>query len=153
MRDTTAMTTTTLEMMTLICALGSGLIAGFFFAFSILVMRALGTRPAPHGIAAMQSINVVVINPWFLIAFFGTALACLLAIAAALLRWDDPRALYWIVGSNLFNGDFSSSEGAFTVGIGVRGLIGKRVIVGAEARVGWELHIRLDGIIGVQFGR
>jgi uncharacterized membrane protein len=39
-------------------------------------MRALGRLPAPHGIAAMQSINVAVINPAFLGAFLGTAALC-----------------------------------------------------------------------------
>ena len=92
----------TLELLTLVCALGSGLIGGFFFAFSICVMKALGKIPSPQGIAAMQSINVVVINPWFLTAFFGTAAACLLAIIASLSRWGDPRALYWLIGGVLY---------------------------------------------------
>jgi len=92
----------TLDLLTLICALGCGLIAGFFFAFSICVMKALGRLPPPQGIAAMQSINVVVINPWFLMAFFGTAVACLSAIAVSLSRWGDPRAQYWLVGSVLY---------------------------------------------------
>ena len=48
---------------------------------------------------------------------------------------------------------FTSTEGAFTAGGGVRTLIGRRVFVGAEARVGWELHIRLNALIGIQFGR
>ena len=47
---------------------------------------------------------------------------------------------------------FTSSEGAFTAGGGVRALAGRRVIVGAEARVGWELHIRLNGFVGVRLG-
>lgn len=45
---------------------------------------------------------MVVINPWFLTAFFGTAVACLSAIAVALSRWDDPRAPYWFIGSVLY---------------------------------------------------
>ena len=48
---------------------------------------------------------------------------------------------------------FTSTEGAFTAGGGVRTLIGQRVFIGAEARVGWELHVRLNALIGVQFGR
>ncbi len=48
---------------------------------------------------------------------------------------------------------FTSTEGAFTAGGGVRTLIGRRVFVGAEARVGWELHVRLNALIGIQFGR
>jgi hypothetical protein len=43
-------------------ALGSGLMAGAFFAFSTFVMRALARLPAAEGIAAMQSINVAAIN-------------------------------------------------------------------------------------------
>ncbi|WP_010496926.1 hypothetical protein [Paenibacillus elgii] len=46
-------------------ALGSGLIAGLFFAFSTFVMSALARLPAEQGIAAMQSINVTVLNPLF----------------------------------------------------------------------------------------
>src|SRR3990172_7116821 len=57
-----------------IAALGSGLIGGVFFAFSALVMKALGRLPPAGGIAAMQSINVAVLNPVFFGAFFGTAI-------------------------------------------------------------------------------
>jgi uncharacterized membrane protein len=48
---------------TLFTALGCGLMAGFFFAFSAFVMKALARHSAAEGIAAMQSINVAVINP------------------------------------------------------------------------------------------
>jgi uncharacterized membrane protein len=90
------------EVMTLIAALGSGLVAGFFFAFSICVMHALAKIPIAQGVAAMQSINVAVINPWFLGAFFGTAAVCLVTVATALLRWPDPRAIYWLMGGALY---------------------------------------------------
>ncbi|MFN2445520.1 MAG: hypothetical protein ABR606_08045 [Vicinamibacterales bacterium] len=54
-----------LDIVTLVAAIGCALVAGIFFAFSTAVMKALGTLPPAHGIAAMQSINVVIINPWF----------------------------------------------------------------------------------------
>ena len=44
----------TLFALTLVSALGCGLIAGAFFAFSSFVMKALGRLPPPQGIAAMQ---------------------------------------------------------------------------------------------------
>ena len=47
-------------------ARGSGVVGGVFFAFSSFVMAALARRPAHEGIAAMQSINVVVLNRSFL---------------------------------------------------------------------------------------
>ena len=64
--------------LTLVAALGCGLMAGLFFAFSVSVMKALARLPSAEGIAAMQSINVAIINPVFLAAFFGTAAACVL---------------------------------------------------------------------------
>ena len=68
-----------------------------FFAFSTFVMGALGRLPAAHGIAAMQSINVVVINPLFLGVFIGTAGLCALLVAAALFTWQQPGAMLLLV--------------------------------------------------------
>jgi uncharacterized membrane protein len=91
-----------LDLVTLLSALGCGLVAGVFLAFSTFVMKALGALPPPQSIAAMQSINVAVINPWFFLPFFGTAAACVVMIIASLLRWHDPRAAYWLAGSLLY---------------------------------------------------
>ena len=88
--------------LTLIAALGCGLIAGVFFAFSTFVMKALARLPPGEGIAAMQSINIVVLNPSFLGTFLGTAAACVLALISSLLRWHAPEALYLFAGSALY---------------------------------------------------
>jgi uncharacterized membrane protein len=96
------MFTYVLFALTLLSALGTGLIAGAFFAFSTFVMGALGRLPAAHGIAAMQSINVVVINPWFLGVFVGTAAACAFLVVAALLVWQEPGAMLLVVGALLY---------------------------------------------------
>ncbi len=92
---------------TLLAALGSGLIAGTFFAFSAFVLGALARLPAHSGIAAMQSIIAAIKTSLFLAVFFGTAaLAALLGIAAP-LRWSEPGALYLLIGSLLYlNGPF-----------------------------------------------
>ena len=90
------------RVLTLISALGSGLMAGFFFAFSVSVMKALGRLPPAQGIAAMQSINVVVINPVFLIAFFGTAVSCVAVVISALRAWPGPGAAYLLAGGLLY---------------------------------------------------
>lgn len=83
-------------------ALGSGGVAGFFFAFSICVMRALARLPPDQGIAAMQSINVVVLNPGFFTAFFGTAMVCILLTVFSLFNWSAAHALYLLAGSVLY---------------------------------------------------
>ncbi len=57
--------TSLIDLALLLSAVGCGLMAGFFFAFSICVMKALEALPPAQGIAAMQSINVAVINPCF----------------------------------------------------------------------------------------
>ena len=53
------MMTGVLYAATLASALGCGLVAGVFFAFSTFVMPALKRLPPAHGIAVMQSINKV----------------------------------------------------------------------------------------------
>lgn len=91
-----------LFVLTLATALGCGLIAGVFFAFSSFVMKALARLPPAQGIAAMQSINVAVLNRWFLAPFMGTAAACALLIVSALVRWGDIEAILTLVGSALY---------------------------------------------------
>jgi uncharacterized membrane protein len=91
-----------LFILTFAAALGCGLIAGVFFAFSTFVMNALARRPSAEGIAAMQSINITVINPWFMTAFLGTAVACILLTISSLLRWSQPGVIYLLVGSLLY---------------------------------------------------
>jgi uncharacterized membrane protein len=87
---------------TLVSALGSGLVAGIFFAFSTFVMGALGRLPAEQGIAAMQSINVVVLNPLFLGVFLGTAALCLLIAVIAFFARQEPAAIYLFAGCALY---------------------------------------------------
>ena len=82
--------------------LGSALIAGVFFAFSSFVMKALARMPSHQGIAAMQSVNVVVINPTFLGTFMGTAVLCLLVALLAIKGWGTPSAPFYLVGALLY---------------------------------------------------
>jgi uncharacterized membrane protein len=87
--------------------LGSGLVAGVFFAFAAFLMTALGRLPAPSAITAMQSITSAIKSPLFLLLFFGTAaLAAVLGLAAP-LRWSEPGSGYILLGALLFiNGPF-----------------------------------------------
>ncbi len=70
-------------------ATGAGLIGGLFFAFSNFIMRALARLPGAHGMAAMQSINVTVVNPAFLLVFFGTGGAALWLAISAIRSWGE----------------------------------------------------------------
>ena len=96
------------DILSTICAVGSGVVAGVFFAFSTSVMAALGRLPAAQGIAAMQTINVVIINPLFLTFFMGTAVACVAAVFVCIsfeqgnrLSWTLTASALYVVGSFL----------------------------------------------------
>lgn len=91
-----------LFLLTLLSALGCGLMAGFFFAFSACVMDALSRLPAAQAITAMQTINVVVLNRWFFAAFLGTAAACVFLGASSLWMGNEPGALYRLIASALY---------------------------------------------------
>jgi uncharacterized membrane protein len=91
-----------LFVVTLLSALGCGLVAGVFFAFSGFVMKALGRLPPEQGIAAMQSINVVVINPLFLLVFVGSAAGGALLAVWAPFRWHEPGSPYLVLGGVLY---------------------------------------------------
>ena len=91
-----------LFVLTLVTAVACGLVAGFFFAFSTTVMKALTRLPAPQGLAAMQTINVVVINPLVMLALFGTGVACAVLVVAAVVEWGEAYAVYLLVGGLLY---------------------------------------------------
>jgi uncharacterized membrane protein len=86
----------------IIALLGCAMIGGIFFAFSNFIMKALARLPSPEGMAAMQSINVVVLNPLFLGVFMGTAATSLLVVIIAIMGWGTPAAPYFLVGALLY---------------------------------------------------
>lgn len=91
-------------------AVGSGLMAGIFFAFSAVVMPALQRRPAAEGIAAMQTMNVVIANPLFVLIFVGTGVASAATIVLSLVdtaRSGAPAAVggvLYLVGAIVVTG-------------------------------------------------
>jgi uncharacterized membrane protein len=87
-------------------AIGALLTAGIFFAFSNFVMRGLARLPAGEGAAAMNSINVTVVNPVFMALFLGAGLTCAALAVMSLLSIPEPAevkiiaaAAVYIVGS------------------------------------------------------
>ena len=67
---------------------------------------------------------------------------------------------FLVIGAGVFqtresflSGTFTSREGAFTAGGGVRALVGDRVTAGVDARIGWEAHLRVGGFVGLVLGQ
>lgn len=87
-------------------AVGCGMMAGLFFVFSSFVMRALAAQAHPGGMTAMQSINVLILNPLFMILFMGTALASLavliLLIHRAVVQVVIPGTSWLAIGCLLY---------------------------------------------------
>lgn len=85
-----------------ITLLGSALVGGVFFAFSSFVMKALARVPSSEGIAAMQAINVVVINRSFLGAFIGTALLSIGILLLVLVNQSHPATKFFVGGATFY---------------------------------------------------
>lgn len=83
-------------------AVGAALVSGIFYAFSTFIMQALGRLAPREGIAAMQSINVVVINPMFMLAFFGTGVLCAAAVVFSLIADTTGTLFPTAVGGALY---------------------------------------------------
>ena len=89
-------------ILTFAAALGSGIMAGLFFIFSTTIMTALARLPAGQGAAAMNSINVVILNPLFLTIFMGTALICAILAVKAIIGWSGAGSAWLLAGSLLY---------------------------------------------------
>jgi uncharacterized membrane protein len=86
--------------LTMIAALGSAVIAGVFFVFSVAIMRALERITPFSGMWAMQSINIYILNPMFLGVFLGTGIICAGLAIGAVVRWHLPGAA-WLLGGTM----------------------------------------------------
>lgn len=91
-----------LDTLPLLASLGAAIVGGVFFAFSSFVMRALAQRPAAEGIAAMQAINRVVLNPGFLGVFVGTAVLAGICVLAGFFPWGEPKSALLLAAGLLY---------------------------------------------------
>ncbi|RMI35599.1 anthrone oxygenase family protein [Nocardia stercoris] len=73
----------------------TGLLAGLYYGYACSVMGALGQSDDKTFVEVMNRINVVIVNPWFMISFLGSA--GLSVLAAIFYRAPDQRrVLLWI---------------------------------------------------------
>lgn len=132
-----------------VAALGSGLAAGVFFAFSTFVMSGLARLPAPAGIAAMNAINVTVVTPIFMSLLFGTALVVAVVGVLALMNWHMAGSAYALIGALLYLAGVIVVTIVFNVPLNDQlAAVAPESAVGAElwqnylsAWVGWN-HVR-----------
>ncbi len=87
------------ELLIVGTAIACSTMGGVFFAFSTFVMQGLRRLSPAQGMAAMQSINFTAVTPIFMKALFGTAAACVVVGAGALIDWQGMTSTYLIAGS------------------------------------------------------
>ncbi len=83
-------------------AIGCGLLAGLYFAFSTFIMRALDRTGAEAGAAAMNAINLQILRSPFMPFFLGTTVSSAILALIALLRWGEPGSLSTLLGGVLY---------------------------------------------------
>jgi uncharacterized membrane protein len=83
-------------------AIGCGLLAGLYFAFSAVVMPALGRIEQAQGVSAMNSINSTILKSWFMPLFFGTTLASLPLVIIGIVRKGEPGAMPMVAGGLIY---------------------------------------------------
>ena len=83
-------------------AIGGGAMAGAYFAFSGFIMAALRRAGPAVGIAAMNSINVVILRSLFMPLFWGTTLASAALAVIALSGWNAIAAKAMFAGGAVY---------------------------------------------------
>ena len=86
------MTTVSITLLVWFGALGCGIMAGIYFAFSTFIMSSLAKIETNSGIAAMQSINRVILRSPFMPLFWGTSIASLAVIFLAINLLDGTAS-------------------------------------------------------------
>jgi len=91
-----------LEPALIAAVIGSGVMAGLFFVFSISVMKSLKELKRAEGIRAMQSINRTIVRPIFLLVFIGTPLVCLFLLVRTFAHMDQIHGQLTAIGSIVY---------------------------------------------------
>ena len=83
-------------------ALSSGLIAGVYFAFSVFIMQAFDKIGAAQAIAAMNSINEIILRSLFMPLFFGSSIISVLLIIIAFAQWSEVGSVLILIGGTVY---------------------------------------------------
>src|SRR5687768_4659583 len=86
-----------LNMLLIITATLTGLMAGLFFAWSVSVTPGIGKLPDKEYLASFQTMNRAIINPLFLICFLGTAV--LLPVCTFRQYAHQVPVAFWLLSS------------------------------------------------------
>ena len=83
-------------------AIGCGLLAGVYFAFSAFIMTSLARIAPAAGIAAMNSINIEIVKSLFMPMFIGTTLTAAGLAGLGIFRWSEPGSIALLAGGIIY---------------------------------------------------
>jgi uncharacterized membrane protein len=83
-------------------AIGCGVMAGIYFAFSTFIMTALARTGAAPGVAAMNAIDVEIVRSLFMPLFLGTTLSSAALAVIAGFRLGAPGAVAMLAGGAVY---------------------------------------------------
>jgi uncharacterized membrane protein len=83
-------------------AVGCGVLAGVYFAFSTFVMASLARIAPAAGAAAMKAINIEIVHSLFMPLFLGTTLTGAALAVLAFFRWGEPGAIAMLAGGGIY---------------------------------------------------
>ncbi|WP_370881114.1 anthrone oxygenase family protein [Rhizobium mesoamericanum] len=121
-------------------AIGSGLVAGIFFAFSTFIMTSFARIPTEQGIAAMNSINVTIVRSPFMLLFVPTAVFCLVIAAVAFFNWRGGISVWMLSGAILYV--FASFLSTIVFNVPMNDALAKVSGSGAEATALWATYLK-----------
>jgi uncharacterized membrane protein len=121
-------------------AIGSGVVAGIFFAFSTFIMTSFARIPAEQGIAAMNSINVTIVRSPFMLLFVPTVVLCLVIAAFAFFNLREGISVWMLAGAVLYI--FASFLSTIVFNVPMNDALAKVGGGGAEATALWASYLK-----------
>ncbi|GAA0272818.1 DUF1772 domain-containing protein [Alteraurantiacibacter aestuarii] len=83
-------------------AISAGLMAGIYFAFSTFLMQSLAALAGDSGMAAMQSINRIILRSPFLPLFFASSAVCAVLAVAGLVDLKAAGGWQMTAGAGIY---------------------------------------------------
>ena len=121
-------------------AIGCGLLAGVYFAFSSFIMTALGRIEQTSGISAMHAIDSTIQSSLFMPFFYGTTLASLALLSIGIIRRGEPGSFAMIAGGLIYLGGMFLCTALFNVPLN-NALAAVNPASGEAARV-WARYLK-----------
>ena len=121
-------------------AVCSGLMAGVYLTFSVVIMKSLATLSPSLGIDAMNAINKVILKTAFMPLFFGTSVLALVMIVASLwFQSESGAGTMLTAGLIYFFGMFVSTA---AINVPLNNKLAKVSGDGDEAQLVWQEYLK-----------